>query len=85
MSRTFKDRVAYLKKLEIAQKTQPPQPTFRKHYLSFKKNGPADGYDRCPECGVLTDFQNGFIHCSECGWLDCEIVSVLHFILGRAA
>jgi hypothetical protein len=42
----------------------------KQSYLRFKVGGPPVDDDRCPECSGLTEFQGGFISCTECGWTE---------------
>ncbi|MBL7670331.1 MAG: hypothetical protein JNM39_07575 [Bdellovibrionaceae bacterium] len=70
MARTHKDkRDIYRHENEITPKGRP-EPGLKRRFLNFKKSGaPIDG-DQCPECGGLTDFHNGYLTCSECGWTE---------------
>lgn len=65
MSRTFKDRQQLGTK--SLKKRQEP---LTRDYLRLKRHGPCDPGDVCPECGGLTDLQDGFLVCSECNWND---------------
>lgn len=66
MSRTFKDR----KETKVRRKKWG-EPLWTKrfelnHYQGAQINN--EDLDRCPRCQALTDFQNGFITCSNCNW-----------------
>lgn len=70
MAKTLKDKKEiYRHEFEITPKSRP-EPGLKRRYLNFKKSGaPLEG-DRCRECGGLTDFQNGYLVCCECGWTE---------------
>ncbi|MGZ3748798.1 MAG: hypothetical protein ACXVB1_17720 [Pseudobdellovibrionaceae bacterium] len=36
--------------------------------LHYEGEGDNEELDMCPECNTPTDFQNGFLICTECGW-----------------
>jgi hypothetical protein len=70
MSRTLKDkRDIYRTEQELVERRKP-SPMFKRRYLNFKKSGVPDDGECCPECAGLTDFQNGYLTCSECGWTE---------------
>ncbi len=70
MSRTFKDRKPIY---------GGPEKTFRtsggkilsKHFENYKRFGPIEPMDsRCPYCGNITEYENGFLICHDCGSVD---------------
>lgn len=46
------------------------EPGLHRRHLNFRKVGATVDGDECPECGGLTDFQNGYLTCCECGWTE---------------
>ncbi|HEY8270662.1 MAG TPA: hypothetical protein VIG33_07210 [Pseudobdellovibrionaceae bacterium] len=67
MSRTYKDKnVIYLpeRKSPVKHKREHQ---LRGRYSKYKKEGPPLDADNCYDCGGPTDFQGGFLVCSECG------------------
>lgn len=70
MSRTHKDRKK--KAPEATARQVKPKKQLSQHYLQFKRYGCTPEYDHCPSCGSLTDFQNGYLVCAECGWIDAD-------------
>ncbi len=67
MARTYKDQ----KNERSIRKTETSsEPNKKKNYLSQKRYGANDDYELCPDCGGLTNFQSGFLVCTECGWVD---------------
>jgi hypothetical protein len=70
MARTYKDKNPIYRR--ESQKSYSPQsiPNLKRRFLNFKKSGPPVDGDVCPECGGLTDFRQGFLTCSECGWTE---------------
>jgi len=70
MSRTLKDkRDIYRTEQELVERRKPSL-MLKRRYLNFKKSGVPDDGECCPECSGLTDFQNGYLTCSECGWTE---------------
>lgn len=68
MSRTLKDK----REMKVAHSLKQEKPIHQK-YRKFKQEGSYDwGEDLCPECGGITDFQNGFLTCTECNWSTFE-------------
>lgn len=86
MARTFKDQKTYPK---YQKKRREPLST---QYASYLRNGPDvvvddpevdfgvvnlwDPGDFCPFCGEATNFERGFLHCEECGWIDVGADSI---------
>lgn len=70
MSRTLKDKRDVYKTEKELMQLRKPEPILKRRYLNFKKSGtPVDG-ENCAECGGLTDFRDGYLICSECGWIE---------------
>jgi hypothetical protein len=70
MSRTIKD----MRATKVARPSKEEEPV-RQSYRKAKRNGffsSSSDEDHCPECGGLTNFQNGFLTCSECNWSTFE-------------
>ncbi len=70
MSRTYKDR-----KEVKAKRKKFFQPIWIKRFENNHYKGSDDEndnleLDRCPECNTLTEFQGGFIVCTNCHWGD---------------
>lgn len=84
MARTFKDKnEIYLSKTERRAK-QRQEPGLRRHFLNQKRSGPPLDGEHCPGCGGFTDFQNGYLTCSECGWTE-DVIEMLELMHGKAA
>ena len=76
MSRTFKDRKKN-KPTESCAKSRTLEPQLSQHYLNFKRRGASDGDEMCPYCGGITDIQDNYFMCSECGWVDTDLPILL--------
>lgn len=84
MSRTHKDKnEIYLAKSERREKRRQ-EPSLRRRFFNQKKSGPPLDGEHCPECGGFTDFQNGYLTCSECGWTD-DVIETLELMHGEVA
>lgn len=80
MSRTYKDREDHI------QYRKRREPALNRRYLSFLQNGCDCAHEyfsdvergclvesdseHCPACGSETEFENGFMVCNDCGWVD---------------
>jgi hypothetical protein len=70
MSRTLKDKKEIYRNESELVHFKRQEPLLTRRFLNFKKSGPPVDGDVCPECGGLTDFQSGYLTCSECGWTE---------------
>ncbi len=80
MSRTYKDQKE--NKLERFAKAKRKARPFKQKYIQFKQCGYETGCDEdsrenmdgdlCPMCGTPTHFEDYYLACSSCGWLDAE-------------
>lgn len=70
MSRTLKDKRDVYKTEKEPMERRKPGPILKRRYLNFRKSGASVDGESCPECGGLTDFQDGYLICSECGWTE---------------
>lgn len=66
MARSNKDR----RQEGNSNTTQKVREPFTRRYLHYKRHGEIDPGDYCPDCGDPTGFQNGFLVCQGCGWID---------------
>lgn len=80
MGKTFKDQKNYPRPRR--EREEP----LSSRYISFMRYGPDefieesyfidedelkfDPGDFCPDCGEPTDFDEGYLCCRECGWID---------------
>jgi len=76
MSRTYKDRKKNKENM-FGQHLRQPVREFSRQYLNFKRNGPCEEGDCCPDCGGFTELQDGYLVCSECGWAECEMMPLI--------
>jgi hypothetical protein len=67
MSNTFKDKKASKLRKRIKENLEPVK---TKKYLKHKRHGSCEEFENCPDCGGLTNLQNGFLVCTDCGWVD---------------
>ncbi|GEM_PF-3817609 len=65
MSRTLKDR-----RERKTKRKKLREPLWSKSFERSHYNGTdeIDELEDCPKCKSATDFQDGFISCSTCGW-----------------
>jgi hypothetical protein len=73
MSRSNKDRRHLPLSPSSKRKVREP---LKKSYLHYKRHGFEDPGDYCPDCGEPTGFQNGFLVCHECGWIDSGLDAI---------
>lgn len=70
MSRTLKDKNPIYHRDDECIYQSRSEHALKRRYFKFKKSGPPLDGEECPDCGGLTDFQSGYLTCSECGWTD---------------
>lgn len=70
MARTLKDKRAVYRSDSEKTYVDHTEPGLKRRFLNFRKSGPPVDGDLCPECGGLTDFQSGFLTCTDCGWTE---------------
>jgi hypothetical protein len=70
MARTLKDKNSIYLKDNDRSFEKRADPSLKRRFLNFKKSGPPVDGELCLECGGLTDFQSGYLTCSECGWTE---------------
>lgn len=70
MSRTLKDKKPIYRRDDEPLYHNREEPQMRRRFLNFIKSGPPLDGEKCPECGGLTNFQDGYITCCECGWIE---------------
>jgi hypothetical protein len=70
MSRTFKDRKPIFGGPEKIRQISEGK-IFSKNFENYRRFGPPDPIDpRCPYCGSITEYENGFLVCHDCGSVD---------------
>jgi len=79
MSRTYKDQKP--NKVALAGKLKKPTEPLNQKYVNYKLTGYAEEHenldgDCCPKCGAPTDFQDCYLICNNCGWVDTEITAL---------
>lgn len=70
MARTHKDKRTIFRQENEMNYVSRAEPGLKRRFLNFKKSGPPLDGEQCPECGGLTDFQSGYLTCSQCGWTE---------------
>ncbi len=83
MSKTYKDQKSAVQHRELSRRRKQ-EPNFKRDFLNFKRQGVSYEGEHCPECGELTDFHDGFLVCSDCGWIDDSIAAFEQMVLNAA-